>query len=449
VSVFKAYDIRGIYPREIDEKLAWRIGAALVGLLRAKTLVVGRDMRKSAPSIQRAVIDGITAHGCEVLDIGLVSTPMAYFGIGSLKADGGLTTTASHNPPEYIGAKICRAGAAPMSRDTGIGELEKMTTAPDAEQRLAPKAGTKRGAVRQVDLRADYKRHMSRFMQPWRRMRAVIDTANGMGGLEAPIVLEGTTLEWQGLFLDLDGSFPNHEANPLKDENIADLKREVLAQKADVGFAFDGDADRCGVIDEKGERVGADLVTALLAREFLAKEKGAAVVYDLRASRVVPEEIARLGGRPLRERVGHSFIKATMRKEDSPFAGELSGHFYFRDHFFSDCGTLAMIHLLNLMSRETRPLSQIVAPLRKYCSTGEVNFEVKDADATLQEIRSHFASGEQDELDGVSVVFDDWWFNVRKSNTEPLVRLMLEARTKELMERRKSEVVAVIGGEPR
>ena len=443
MSVFKAYDIRGIYPSEIDEKLAWKIGAALVRLLGAKTLVVGRDMRKSAPSIQKAVIDGVTAHGCDVLDIGLVSTPMAYFAIGSLPCDGGLSTTASHNPPQYIGAKICRAGAVPMSNATGIGDLERMV-----KEELAPAAGTKRGSVRAVDVRAGFQAHMRRFIGKWRPLKAVIDTANGMAGLEVPIVLEGTSLDWKGLFLEIDGTFPNHEANPLKDANIADLRRAVVAQKVDVGFAFDGDADRCCVVDEKGERVGADLVTALLAQEFLAKEQGAAVVYDLRASRVVAEEITRLGGRPLRERVGHSFIKATMRKENAPFAGELSGHFYFRDFFFSDCGTLAMVHLLNRMSRETRPLSALVAPLRRYFGTGELNFEVKDPDATLKEIRARHGGGKQDELDGISVVFPDYWFNVRKSNTEPLLRLMLEAKTKELRDAKQAELAKLIGGTP-
>jgi len=443
MSIFKAYDIRGIYPDELDEKLAWKIGAALVRLLGAKRLVVGRDMRRSAPALQKAVIDGITAHGCDVTDIGLVSTPMAYFGIGSAQADGGLTTTASHNPPQYIGAKLCRSGARPMSKDTGIGELETMVRGD-----LSPPPGTARGTVRAVDLRADYQKHMARFREAWRPLKAVIDTANGMGGLEAPLVLEGTNLEWNGLFLELDGSFPNHEANPLKDANIADLRREVVAQKADVGFAFDGDADRCCVVDERGDRIGADLITALLAPEFLAREKGAAILYDLRASRVVPETIEAAGGRALRERVGHSFIKATMRKENAPFAGELSGHFYFRDHFFSDCGTLAMIHLLNRMSRESRPLSQLIAPLRRYHSTGELNFEVHDADAKLREIRKRYADGRQDELDGISVVFPDFWFNVRKSNTEPLLRLMLEARTVETRDARRAELEALIGGQP-
>lgn len=443
MSVFKAYDIRGVYPTEIDERLAARIGAGLVKLLGARRLVVGRDMRRSAPSIQRAVIEGITAQGCDVIDIGLVSTPMAYFGIGSLDADGGLTTTASHNPPQYIGAKICRRGAVPMSKETGIGELERL-----AAGGIAPPPGVARGRVTQVDVRADYRRHLQGFMRPWPGLRAVIDTANGMGGLEVPLVLEGAGLDWSGLFLELDGGFPNHEANPLKDENIADLRREVVARKAHVGFAFDGDADRCCVVDERGERIGADLVTALLAREFLERQPGAAIVYDLRASRVLPEEIEARGGRPLRERVGHSFIKATMRREDAPFAGELSGHFYFRDHYFSDCGTLAMAWVLNVMAREGKPLSQLVAPLRRYHSTGEVNFEVDDPDARLRELRARFAGGRQDELDGISVVFEDWWFNVRKSNTEPLLRLMLEAKTPELMAQRKAEVVACIGGRP-
>jgi len=307
-----------------------------------------------------------------------------------------------------------------------------------------PRASS-RGEVRAADIREAYARHIQSFMKPWSRRRVVIDTANGMGGLEVPLVLEGRRVEWKGLFLDLDGSFPNHEANPLKDENVQELRAEVLRQRADVGFAFDGDADRCCVLNEKGERVGADLLTALLAREFLEKEPGAAIVYDLRSSRAVPEEIVRLRGRPIRERVGHSFIKATMRRENAPFAGELSGHFYFREHYFSDCATLAMVSVLNLMEKEQRPLSEIVAPLRRFHSSGEVNFEVEDKDAKIEELARRFQTAEQDRLDGITISCPDFWFNVRKSNTEPLLRLMLEASSKEDLDRRFAELCGFLG----
>jgi phosphomannomutase len=439
MSVFKAYDIRGIYPDEIDEKLGFKIGAALVHLLSAKRLVVGRDMRASAPSVQRAIMDGITSQGCDVIDIGLVSTPMAYFGIGSLDCDGGLSTTASHNPPEYIGAKICREDAKPMSAANGLLDIERMCR----EQEFPP--ADRPGTIESVDIRAAYREHIQRHTRPWPGRKVVIDTANGMGGLEVPLVLEGTGLDWTGLFLDLDGTFPNHEANPLKDENVADLARAVVEQGADVGFAFDGDADRCCILDEKGQRVGSDLVAALLCREFLEREPGASVVYDLRSSKILPEEIERRGGRPIRERVGHSFIKATMRDNHTPFAGELSGHFYYRDHYYSDCATRAMIGMLNLMAQEDRPLSELVAPLKKYYSTGEVNFEVDDPDAKIEELKQRFAGAEVDELDGITVTLDDFWFNVRKSNTEPLLRLQLEADTAEILELRNAELIDLLG----
>jgi phosphomannomutase len=439
MSVFKAYDIRGIYPSQIDEDLARRMGAALVHLLRANRLVVGRDMRQSAPSIQDAVMEGITSQGCNVLDIGLVSTPMAYYAIGALSCDGGLATTASHNPPEYIGAKICRAEAKPMSAETGLRDIERMV----AEQDFAPQAS--RGRIEQVDIQENYRDHLLRFAVPWSARKVAIDTANGMGGLEVPLLLKDSPLDWQGIFLDLDGLFPNHEANPLKDENIADLRELLLGSGGEVGFAFDGDGDRCCVLDEKGERVGSDLVTALLAREFLREEPGASIVYDLRSSRALAEEIEGCGGKAVRERVGHSFIKATMRQDNSPFAGELSGHFYFRDHFFSDCASLAMIHMLNLLEKEQRPLSELVAPLKKYCSTGEVNFEVADPKAKIEELKSRYGDGEQDELDGITVCYPDYWFNVRMSNTEPLLRLRLEADTDDLLARKQDELCALLG----
>ena len=439
MSIFKAYDIRGIHPDQFDADLARRIGAHLVDLLEAKVLVVGRDMRASAPEIQGALMDGIRSRGCDVLDIGLTSTPMNYFAIGHTGADGGVAVTASHNPPQYIGAKISKRGAVPMSKVTGIGELE---------QRVAtglPAAVATPGRHEELDVREPYREHLQRFQRPWSR-KVVIDTANGMGGLEVPLVLEGSELDWTGLYLELDGTFPNHEANPLEDANIVDLQRAVKEQGADVGFAFDGDGDRCCVVDERGQRVGSDLVTALLAREFLAAEPGAAILFDLRSSRVVPEEIEKRGGVPVRERVGHSFIKATLRERNAPFAGELSGHFYFRDHYYSDCATMAMVRLLNLLEEsEGRSLSSLVEPLLVYRSTGEVNFEVADPDAKIAELEQRYGDGEIDHLDGVSINYPDFWFNVRKSNTEPLLRLRLEAKNDDALARAQKELYGILG----
>jgi len=325
-----------------------------------------------------------------------------------------------------------------MSGDTGLRDIERMV----AEEDLSP-AGPP-GSLRQHDVREDYRKHIQRFARPWSGRKAVIDTANGMGGLEVPLVLEGLGLDWEGLYLEVDGTFPNHEANPLKDENVEDLRRAVLERKADVGFAFGGDGDRCCVLDERGLRAPSDLVTTLLAREFLRQEPGASIVYDLRSSKVLAEKVKEWGGRPVRERVGHSFIKATMREDRSPFAGELSGHFYYRDHYYSDCATLAMIGVLNLMEEEGKPLSEIVAPLRTYHSSGEVNFEVKDPDGKIEALRAAYAEGTQDDLDGVTVVFPDYWFNVRKSNTEPLLRLRVEADGEALLAEKGEELSAFL-----
>ncbi|MFO0982402.1 MAG: phosphomannomutase/phosphoglucomutase [Planctomycetota bacterium] len=439
MSIFKAYDIRGIYPAELDETIARRIGAAFAKFLRARTLVVGRDMRRSAPSIKQAVVAGITSQGTDVIDVGLTSTPMAYFAIGSLKGDGGLTTTASHNPPEYIGFKLCREDAIPLSGDTGIKDIERMVLAGDLPAAARP------GSVRTVDTRAAHRQHVLSFAEPWRPLKVVIDTANGMGGVEVPLVLEQSKLELTWLYRELDGSFPNHEANPLKDENIRALQDKVRELGADIGFAFDGDADRCAVVDERGERVAADITTALIAPAILKRSPGAAIVYDLRSSRAVPEEIRKAGGIPVRERVGHAFIRATLRKHQGPFGGELSGHYYFRDNYYSDSATIAMVHMLNLLSRASRPLSQIAAPVQRYFTTGEVNFEVEDKDGMIKRLAELYRAGEIDYLDGITVQFKDWWFNVRKSNTEPLLRLCLEASTKAMLLDKRAELVQILG----
>lgn len=440
MSIFKAYDIRGIYPDEIDEEMARRIGAAFVHFLGARRIAVTHDMRTSSPKVKDAFVQGAVERGVDVVDCGLGETPMCYFAVGHLGVDGGASVTASHNPPEYTGFKLVREQAIPISADTGIRDIERLV-----KEGLPPYEG-KPGSVEKVDVTEDYVAHVRKFMKlPWRPMRLVIDCANGMGGYLAPRILEDTGLEIEWLYRELDGTFPNHEPNPLKDENIADLSRRVVETGADLGAAFDGDADRCAFVDEKGERVPSDIITALIARVLVPTEPGTAVVYDLRSSDVVPEEIRRLGGRPIRERVGHSFMKATLRREGGLFGGELSGHFYFRDNYYSDSGIIALVQVLNILSEDGRPFSEVVAQLRRYPSTGEINFRVEDPDAVIRALAERYADAEIDYLDGITVRYPNWWFNVRKSNTEPLLRLNLEAKDPAIFEEKKREVIAFIG----
>jgi phosphomannomutase len=446
MSIFKAYDIRGLYPKELDEAMARRIGYAFAKLLDAKRLVVGRDMRKHSPDLAKAVIEGMRDARAGVIDIGLASTPMAYFAIGSQDCDGGLNVTASHNPGKYNGMKLCGRGARPISEKTGIREIERRVKEP------YPKPPSRRGSVEPRDVLAAYADHVVGFAKIERPMKIAIDAANGMAGYTLPPVLE--RLENVGadtLFMELDGSFPNHEANPLKEENLDPVRERVRATGADLGVGFDGDADRCCFVDETGRTVGADLMTALIGRELLAERPGSPIVYDLRSSWVVREEIERAGGVAIRDRVGHSFMKATMRERDAIFGGELSGHFYFADNFTSDSGDIAMVEVLSLLSRASEPFSQRVAALRRYHSTGEINFHVEDKEAAIADLKRVFADGEQDELDGITVAYGDlsdpewWWFNVRPSNTEPLLRLNLEAKTAKTRDQRRDQIVALLG----
>lgn len=440
MGVFKAYDIRGTYPDQIDEALAQRIGAAIVRFLGAKRLVVGRDMREMAPRIQDAVIEGILGQGCDVLDIGLASTPMGYFAMGRLPNDGGLVVTASHNPSEYIGFKICRAGPRPLSGDTGIKDLEALV----ASDGLTPAA--KWGKRDSVNVKSDFVAHMAGFARDIRPTRMVVDYANGMGANEAPEIfarIEG--LEVIPLYDQLDGTFPNHEANPLHEPNLDDLRTAVREHGASLGISFDGDADRCAFVDEDGRTALADLVTVILARGMLERHPGKGIIYDLRSSKVVPQEIERLGGRPVRERVGHSFMKETMRREDCIGGGELSGHFYFAENYYSDCGVLACILVLNQLSKEGVSLKQAADALRLYHGTGEINFEVVDKAAMMKKVAETFHDAEIDYLDGVTCTYPDWWVNVRPSNTEPYLRLCLEADTQELMEAKRDQLTALLG----
>jgi len=439
--VFKAYDIRGTYPDQIDERMAERIGYAIATFLEARTLVVGRDMRVSSPSVAGAAIEGARKAGADVIDIGLASTPMAYFGIGSLKADGGFNVTASHNPAAYTGFKICREDAIPLSGETGIGDIERIVA--ELPEGIPP-AG-KPGTVTRKDIRGAYLDHVMSFAGEIKPMKVVIDTANGMGGLMLPDILDHLPLDAARLYFDLDGSFPNHEADPLKPKNLADVIARVQETGAELGIAFDGDADRCVFVDETGTPVGSDLITALVAPEILKHHPGAAIVYDLRSSRVVPETIARAGGRPIRERVGHSFIKATMRREKGKFGGELSGHFYFADNYHSDSGEIAMLEVLTVLSASGKTISELVAPLKRTQRSGEINFRVESTDAKIRELAAAFADAEIDYLDGITIQYPEWWCNVRPSNTEPLLRLNLEAEREPDFEAAKARIMNLLG----
>ncbi len=449
MGIFKAYDIRGLVPSELDADLARKIGYHFAKLLSAKRLVVGQDMRTHSPELADAVSAGMRDAGCNVVRLGLASTPMTYFAIGTIDCDGGLCVTASHNPGEYNGMKLCREGARPVSRDTGIAELDRRCADP------YPGPDGARGTEETVDMLEAYAEHVAGFANLERDIVVAIDGANGMGGHTLPAILARMPrVKAHTLYMDPDGTFPNHEANPLKEENLRDVQELVRKVGADFGVGMDGDADRCCFVDETGRTVGADLMTALLAPRFLERFPGTGVIYDLRSSWVVKEEVARAGGKPVRERVGHSFMKATMREQGIMFGGELSGHFYFGENFVSDSGEIALVTALAYLASkdaEGRSLSDLVSGLRRYHSTGEINFHVADKDAVIAAVKQRYADGRSDELDGITVEFGDvgdpewWWFNVRASNTEPLLRLNLEASNAELMERKQNELVSILG----
>jgi phosphomannomutase len=435
--IFKAYDIRGVYGRDLTDAVAERIGRAYATFTGARRVVVGRDCRPHSRPLFAALVRGLNRQGADVIDIGECSTPMSYFANGSLGADGSIIITASHNPAEWNGFKLCRAAAVPISGATGIAEIERLAV----EARFAPEPA-RPGTVTTHDILPDYIRHVARFNRTTRRLRVAADMANGMGIWEAR-TLAGL-IDLDPLFDTPDGTFPNHEANPLKVETLAALQAKVRAGGHAFGVCFDGDADRAGFVDERGEVVPMDFITALIAQDILATRKGV-VFYDLRSSRVVEEIIRAAGGVPMMSRVGHAFIKQQMREHDALFAGELSGHYYFRDNYTAESSALAVLSVANILDASGRPLSALVAPLRKYAQSGEINSRVsRDPAAILAEIKAAYAAGALTELDGVSIAFADWWFNVRCSNTEPLVRLNLEARTPALMVARRDELLARI-----
>ncbi len=438
---FKAYDIRGLYPQELDAEGARRIGAALAAQLGARRLAVAHDPRLSSPELAAAFAVGAEAAGAAVTSFGMTPTEMLYFGVAERGFDGGAAVTASHNPPRYNGMKLVGEGALPLSGDAGIPELKRRALELDP----APPAGTPH--LSSDDLYPDYVRHLlSQVDVPGLRpYRVVMDAANGAAGKLAPLVFDRTDIRRVELYFAVDGSFPNHEPNPLLDENSRELRERVTAEKADLGIAWDGDADRCFFIDENGAFVPGDFVTALLAEALLAAHPGAKILYDLRASRAVPDTIAAAGGVPLLNRVGHAFFKQRMRREGVLFGGEVSGHYYFQVNHNADSGFIPALLILDLLSRKRATLAELLAPLRaRYFISGEINSRVDDVPAALARIEQRFADGAIGHLDGVSVDYPDWHFNVRPSNTEPLLRLNLGAASDAQMQEKRDLVLAVI-----
>ena len=438
--VFKAYDIRGVYPSELDEEGAYAIGRAYVEHFEPGKIAIGHDMRLSSPSMSAAAMDGAADGGADVLDLGLVGTEMVYFAVAELELEGGICVTASHNPKQYTGMKIVRRGALPVGGESGLLDVRDRAVRPFGPPRH-------RGEVLARDIWDAFVAKVVSFVDvsAIKPLRVVIDAANGMAGAMLPPVLEQLPIEAVTCYFEPDGTFPNHEPNPLLPENREFIVRKTREEGADLGVAYDGDADRCFFVDDTGEFVPGDFVTALLAESILAKEDGGNVIYDVRASRAVPETIERAGGTPLINRVGHAYIKHRMRKENAVFAGEVSAHYYFRDFSQADSGVVPFLLLLELISRRGQKLSEILAPYReRFFLTGEINTPVADVPLKLEELKERYADGRVTDLDGISVDYDDWHFNVRPSNTEPLLRLNLEAESKELMEAKRDEVLDLI-----
>lgn len=434
--IFKAYDIRGVYPAEINAEIAEKIGRAYVQFTGAKKVVVGRDMRPHSADLFEGLAKGLTIQGADVIDLGLSSTPQSYFANGTLKADGSIMITASHNPGEWNGFKLCLADAVPISGVTGIMDIQKIV------EEESWKSCALQGKVSTYDIKKEYAAFLRSFVKFDRKFKVVVDYANAMGLYEFAGIAD--LFEVIPMYDTLDGTFPNHEANPLKTDTLDAICAKVKETGADFGAAFDGDADRCGFIDDEGNIIPMDLFTALIAQDILSNGP-ATILYDLRSSKAVPECIKALGGTPIRSRVGHAFIKAQMRETGAVFAGELSGHYYFKQNFTAESQGLAVVMLANLLAKSGKKIHELVAPLRKYSSSGEINSKVSgDPRAILAEIKSRYSDGNIFELDGVSVEFPDWWCNVRSSNTEPLLRLIVEADTPELMESKKQELLAII-----
>jgi len=440
-SIFKSYDVRGIYPSELNDDVAFDIGRAFVGLLGAKTFVVGRDMRPSGERLFSAFARGATGAGANVVDIGMTSTDGLYFAVGKFGFDGGVMITASHNPAQYNGMKFTREEAMPLSLDEGLATMRDRILAGD----LPPNAATP-GTLTRRNIVDDFAEHCLSFIDrsKVKPFRIAIDAGNGMAGETVPHVFKRLPCEVIPLYFELDGSFPNHPASPIEPENMRDLQAAVLKYNCDLGVAFDGDADRMFIVDEKADLIGGDMVTAIVALNTLKRHPGATILYNLICSRSVPEAIERAGGKPLRSKVGHSLIKKTMRENDVIFGGEHSGHFYFKDNWFADSGMIALMECLELFSEQGKTVSAVISPIDTRFRSGEINSTVKDIPAKLKEIEAHYKDAQIDHLDGVTISYPHWWMNVRPSNTEPLLRLNVEGDTKELMEQHRDEALALI-----
>jgi phosphomannomutase len=444
-SIFKAYDVRGLYPAEVNEEAARQIGRGFVSYLQARRIAVSRDMRLSSPSMAAAFIEGARAQGADVVDYGMMGTDMMYYAVARDGLDGGAQITASHNPKQYNGIKMVRREAFPLSGDAGIGDIRDLITT----GRLPPEADQP-GELSHKHVLDDYVKHVLGFIDPAivKPFNVVLDAGNGIGGMIAPLLFRSLPVRTTGLCMEVDGTFPNHEANPLIEENRRDIVERVKQEKADIGIAWDGDADRVFFIDGTGEFVAGDFVTALLAEAFLIKNPGATVVYDVRASHAVKDVVAKYGGTSLMNRVGHAFFKRRMREENAVFGGEVTGHYYFRDFYYADNGFIPALLILELMSRKGQTLAELLAPLReKYFISGEINTRLKDGSSAQEKmdgLSAMYTEGRVYSLDGVSVEFHNWHFNVRASNTEPLLRLNLEATSQDLMEQKRDEILAFI-----
>jgi phosphomannomutase len=440
--IFKAYDIRGVYPEQLDEEAAGRIGAAFVRFTASDRIVLGRDMRLSSPSLAAAFAEGASAAGAAVVDVGEVSTDALYFASGHLDLPGAMFT-ASHNPGRYNGIKLCREKAGPIGEGSGLLDIKQL-----ASKDEGPAGSTSSGSIEQREILGDYAAHCRSFVNQshLKPLKIAIDAGNGMAGKTVPLAFNGLPFEIHALFFELDGSFPNHPANPIEAENLVDLQRAVKDNECDLGIAFDGDADRMFLVDEKTQLVSGSLTTALVADRLLKKHPGETIIHNLICSWTVAEVIRENGGTPVRTRVGHSFIKEVMAETGAIFGGEHSGHYYFRDNFRADSGMIAALIVLEAMSEAAQPLSELLQPFRRYFDSSEINSEVADPEAKLDELSATFSAGKQDREDGLTVEFTDWWFNCRPSNTEPLLRLNLEARSPELRDEKVKEVLSVIRG---
>ena len=440
-TIFKAYDIRGIYPTQVNADIAYQIGFALASYLKPKTIAVGRDMRLSSDELAESFMHGLTDYGCDVIDLGLCSTDGLYFAVGKNGYNGGVMITASHNPKEYNGFKICREEAIPLSGGEGLNDMLKMIQSGSMNGKAAVK-----GNIIRKDISDEYAAHCLSFIDisKLKKFNIVIDTGNGMAGATLPPVLEKLPLEVDKLFFELDGSFPNHPASPIELENLIDLQKRISETKADFGVAFDGDADRMFLMDKNGKQIGGDMVTALVAKSLLSKNSDETILYNIICSKAVPQLVEKMGGESIRTRVGHALIKPLMKKHNAIFGGEHSGHFYFRDNWFADSGLIAFLVCLELLSIENRPLEELIAEVDPYVRSGEINSRVASIDEKLNAVSKAYPDGEQDREDGLTIQYDNFWFNLRPSNTEPLLRLNIEADSQETLDIITHELLRII-----